>query len=387
MRYSRSLKLIGLSILALSVCSANVFGFSSQTSVANTTDCLECHTCTNPTAQDMCLKACPTLMMPTAHAKHNISEAPDTFVIDQIADLYQPVNFNHILHADMAQMGRGCETCHHYSPPGHIPPCAECHGGEKNPENLSQPSLKGAYHRQCLSCHREWSHDTKCVLCHLPTLGKSMSNPGSDSTDIIGAAHPVITVPDKKVWMTPYKEGPMVTLHHQEHIDLFGLRCVDCHKEENCSYCHDLQREARAGKTDIEIHAICNDCHKKDECSKCHDHKEKPAFAHEGNGGWPLNRFHKGLNCRACHPTGKKIGKLSSKCSNCHGGWNQENFEHAVTGLQLDEMHGELDCGDCHTDLKYSSTPDCSACHDDGRTHKDGLPGTYVQKRSLHGSN
>jgi uncharacterized CHY-type Zn-finger protein len=207
-------------------------------------------------------------------------------------------------------------------------------------------------------------------------VGKKMATPGQDTTDIIGISHPVITIPDKKVWTTPHKDGPIVTLHHQQHIDVFGLRCVDCHKEENCSYCHDLQVEARAGKTDEEIHAICNDCHMKDACSKCHDTKEKPGFSH---AGWKLNRFHQPLSCRACHPTGKKIAKLNKKCDACHAGWNQQNFRHAVTGLQLDDIHIELDCGDCHVDLAYDKTPDCSGCHDDGRTHKDAPPGEYVK--------
>ncbi|MEW6412127.1 MAG: cytochrome c3 family protein [Candidatus Zixiibacteriota bacterium] len=378
------IRLVMTTVVLVAAFAMIALGAAQQTKhqEVDTLNCLECHTCEQPTAQDMCLKPCPTLRMPTAHAKHNLSEAPDTFLIGELSDLYQPVDFNHKLHADMAQMGKGCETCHHYSPPGHIPPCADCHGGEKNPENLRQPSLKGAYHRQCLSCHREWSHDTKCIICHLPTPGGALARPGMDSTDIIGISHPVITVPDKKVYTTPYEQGPVVTLHHQQHIDLFGLRCVDCHKEENCSYCHDLQAQSRPSKTDEEIHAICNDCHIKDACSKCHDHKEKPGFSHASTG-WPLNRFHKDLSCRACHPTGKQIARLNNQCTSCHAGWNQQNFSHVVTGLKLDEIHGELECGDCHVDLKYSNKPDCSGCHDDGRTAEDAPPGEYVQKLSL----
>ncbi|UCG62135.1 MAG: hypothetical protein JSV52_02285 [Candidatus Zixiibacteriota bacterium] len=314
---------------------------------------------------------------------HKPSEGPGVRVIDELSDLYAPVDFNHKLHAEMVEMGEGCSVCHHYSPPGKFPPCNDCHTDESTePQTLRKPGLKGAYHRQCMGCHREWSHDTKCIICHLPTNGYDLSGAPLDSTDILGISHPVITVPDKKVWTTPYQAGPVVTFHHQEHIDLFELRCVDCHKHENCSYCHDLRKEYSPRKTDEEIHAICNDCHAQDECGKCHGTKEKPAFVHAADGSWALNRFHAELSCRACHPTGKKISKLDHQCTNCHGGWNQKNFRHAVTGLQLDEIHAELECSDCHVDSAFDAPPDCSGCHDDGRSPKDAPPGHYVQAAS-----
>ncbi len=343
-------------------------------------ECLDCHDCEVPTLREPCLKPCPSTAMVHSTAKHELAEAPDTIMLSEIADQFQPVRFNHKLHAEMAEMGQDCATCHHYSPPGHIPPCKECHGGETNPTNLKQPTLKGAYHRQCLSCHREWSHDTKCVLCHTPADGKTAAAFGYDSTDIIGIAHPVITEPKSKVYLTPYKAAPVVTFHHSEHIELFDLRCVDCHKQENCSYCHDLQRPARLAKSDEEVHAMCNDCHAQDACIKCHDTKERPGFTH-AKTGWELNRFHKNLECRACHPTGKRIARVNSDCVACHGGWNQENFNHAVTGLHLDELHGTMDCKDCHVDLQYADTPDCSGCHDDGRTAGDVPPGERVSPR------
>lgn len=66
-------------------------------------------------------------------------------------------------------------------------------------------------------------------------------------------------------------------------------------------------------------------------------------------------------------------------CANCHAGWNQENFRHAVVGLQLDEVHSQLDCTDCHTDRKYDEDPKCDDCHDDGRTADKAPPGTKVK--------
>lgn len=341
-------------------------------------ECRGCHVCDSPTAAEPCLKVCPRLTVSQTSGPHAVSEAPESMLLDRIADQYEGVRFNHRLHAGMSEMDEGCTTCHHFCPPGKIPPCQTCHAAEANEANLRQPSLKGAYHRQCLNCHREWSHDTDCNVCHLPNTVAGATAAAHDPTDIIGKPHPVITVPVKRTYQTPYEKGPVVTFYHQEHIDLFGLRCVDCHQKENCSYCHDLQKPASQKKTMEQVHAICSSCHQTAKCSKCHDTKERPAFSHAATG-WSIGRFHSALDCRACHPTGKRISKVNRACTSCHGGWNQENFRHAVTGLQLDETHAGADCADCHSNRHYNEKPTCAGCHDDARDYKKNPPGKYVR--------
>ncbi|HWR83519.1 MAG TPA: cytochrome c3 family protein [Candidatus Deferrimicrobium sp.] len=309
--------------------------------------------------------------------KHAVSGAPDTLVIDVLSKLYGPVRFEHKLHAGMSQMGRGCGECHHYSPAGEIPSCRSCHQPGSDAADLSKPGLKGAYHRQCLACHREWSHETQCVLCHSQLTPDSLAVRVADPTDIMGTTHPVITVPAKRVYQTPYQPGAMVTFQHKEHIELFALRCVDCHRRENCGNCHDLQKRPQAARSQEEVHGICNDCHKSDACAKCHDVHERPQFSHNTTG-WPLSRYHQNLDCRACHPTGRRIGALDPACVTCHGGWSPANFRHAVTGLQLDEIHAQAECQDCHAERAFDAKPTCAGCHDDGRTAETAPPGTRV---------
>ncbi len=359
--------LVSTSIILLPI----LFQTSSGQDVKNP-PCSDCHVCGQPTSKDPCLKVC--LRPGKTEKVHTPVEGPGVAVLGQLRDLYEPVRFNHKLHAEMVEMGQGCNTCHHYSPPGKFPPCRDCHGARpSDPLNLKQPGLKGAYHRQCMGCHREWSHETKCVLCHLPEPGKSPAT-GVDSTDILGIAHPKITEPETRVYHTPYKSGPVVTFHHKEHIELFGLSCASCHRQENCSYCHDLQKPPKLNKTMEEVHAVCNDCHRTDSCDKCHSTKEKPKFTHAMTG-WPLDEYHAELDCRACHPTGKRIARLNQACNNCHAGWNQSNFNHAAVGLRLDEIHLQADCSDCHTERKFDQTPVCSNCHEDGRTFQTAPPG------------
>ena len=117
-------------------------------------DCAICHTCNAPTENTPCVPVCPNKHKHIV-SEHLLSEAPDTIVLDYIVKQFQAVQFDHKAHASMSRMGSSCETCHHYSPKDRIPPCRECHGSEDNPINIKEPSLKGAYHRQCMGCHRE----------------------------------------------------------------------------------------------------------------------------------------------------------------------------------------------------------------------------------------
>jgi len=313
-------------------------------------------------------------------SRHELGEAPDSMVLDALSNLYQPVYFGHGQHANMAAMDRDCATCHHFSPPGKIPSCEACHAPNGKSDDLTKPNLKGAYHRQCLSCHREWSSSTKCIACHMPNENEALSFAGSDPTDNIGKSHPVITEPVTRAYKTPYEKGPIVTFQHKEHVELFGFRCVDCHNQESCGSCHDIRKEARRTRTQEEIHAICNGCHASAPCNKCHDTKERPGFSHN-NTGWPLSRYHKQLDCWSCHPAGRRISRLGRMCVNCHANWNQETFRHAVTSLVLDDVHAALDCSDCHNDYRYEQEPVCSDCHDDGRTAHTAPPGERVHHK------
>ena len=196
-KYTLFFLMFGALTLAGNACAVQTANTKSKGIMpASAIDCKDCHTCDVPTAKDMCLKQCPTLTMTHTKSSHSLVEAPDSLLINELAEDYEAVHFNHKQHAGMAEMNDSCGVCHHYSPPGHIPPCKECHLAGGSESNLRQPGLKGAYHRQCLSCHREWSHDTKCVLCHIPNVEGLMNSATEDPTDIIGKTHPVITEPE-----------------------------------------------------------------------------------------------------------------------------------------------------------------------------------------------
>ncbi|NHZ85558.1 MAG: hypothetical protein GWP19_06725 [Planctomycetia bacterium] len=335
-------------------------------------ECMVCHRCEKgqfPTKANLCLQQCTRPFLPKATATQ------DVVIIDRLMNKYEPVVFAHNLHATMSAMSGGCNNCHHFTQSiDDIKSCGTsgCHS-DTNVVNLkmSKPSLKGAYHRQCLGCHREWSHDTDCSFCHAGlTSGKSTVET-MDKTDIVGTIHPRIVAKPAYIFNTSHKEGKVVTFHHTDHVNLFGLKCTDCHKGDNCALCHDIVKPEKKFVKHVET---CCRCHLEDNCNFCHSNTPKPPFEHYRSTSWALNKYHKDLQCSKCHGPLKKFTKPSTVCTNCHIHWDVGVFDHGVTGLVLNDDHIEEDCEVCHIDRDFSTSPSCGECHDD-ISYPDDLPG------------
>lgn len=342
-------------------------------------DCASCHLCDNPTAEDLCMRGCsrPTIVSASG-------EVPEVVILDKLSEIYVPVVFPHALHAEMGNMGgENCAICHHHNPPGRIMRCEECHAGSSNPADLGQPGLKGAYHRQCLNCHREWSHETDCAVCHAKRAAGEVVSVTVNHGDIMGMLHPNIEEPDTWVYQVDgmEEEGPVVTFHHKEHIHLFGLKCVECHRKENCSRCHDAARKTEHIRSDP--HEDCIACHDvSDNCTTCHAREEKPGFDHLVRTGFALRSFHQQLDCASCHKGGRIFTGLSKDCSSCHRQeWMPETFDHKQVDLEFDELHIEASCADCHSEGLGKSVS-CAACHDTDREYPRDLPGKRISSQS-----
>ena len=121
-------------------------------------------------------------------------QEPDTVAIASLSELYEPVEFEHAMHTDLAD----CARCHHHATgtgPA-TPSCGRCHPGtgaaadvscrgchapdpfsapnlkkleEPGLYHIDKPGLKAAYHLNCLSCHRETDAPTGCQDCHAMT--------------------------------------------------------------------------------------------------------------------------------------------------------------------------------------------------------------------------
>lgn len=380
-------KFILLAIVFISI------GINAQTSPGKNHSnmnitCQTCHTCEVPTISDPCLVSCPREGIATIYQKPE--KTPELIVINQLVDRYGPAYFSHRIHAQMSEMSGGCGGCHHFNTTGPILKCNSCHEASRKRENVSLPDLKGAYHRQCMDCHREWSHSTACNSCHLPIDQVKGTEKEQIAKRLAGREHPVVLEPTKIVYETKTDKGKFATFFHSDHTKTFNLECISCHKQEGCSSCHDVNRKSLAernksgdlSKTKLsfeEQHRNCISCHKGDKCSKCHSNEEMKPFDHFRSSGWALKSYHAKLTCQKCHGNKMPFAKLDKNCVSCHKDWNAETFKHEVTGLKLDEMHSEFSCEDCHIDNNYAVKPTCDNCHED-YVYPKVLPGKLISK-------
>jgi len=326
-------------------------------------DCSECHTCEHPSKAQPCLESiCP---------RHEASQAlsadigPSVVVLDQLVNLYVPVVFNHKGHAEMTRFSGGCETCHHFTPPDEPhPTCRDCHPAEISHEDIAQPGLKGAYHRNCMSCHREWDKDTACEICH----EKASGGPPTVHQE---RHYAPVEIEELILFPTSYEGGEQVPFHHRNHSVLYERDCTECHQEQSCTRCHvhGASLHPMGDLADVNLHDVCFDCHKEEPCGDCHGRDPEDLFSH-AETGWPLASFHRNLTCRGCHGDQGAFQKPDPVCSSCHEADQvPRGFVHTEVGVELDEVHGDLECGDCHPG-GFGSAADCETCHDDGRRYE-----------------
>ncbi len=348
--------------------------------------CKTCHSCEVPTRRDPCLNSCPRTEMTTIN--QTPEESPEIEILKELSKQYSPVVFLHRAHARMSEISGGCQICHHYNTIGSIQPCINCHQTKRKRTNINKPDLEAAYHQQCINCHRAWSHTIDCTSCHALKNANESETINSSIKKMTGKIHPEIKVPEKLIFETNYIKGKLVTFYHDEHINLFGAKCLSCHKQHTCTQCHDKEKaniveEAAKGipikihKVEEQHHTPCFSCHKDDKCNVCHQDKPTGPFNHAVVTGWALNRFHEKLQCSKCHGNVKKFAKLKTECTSCHNNFAQGKFDHSITGLKLDENHSGFECENCHENKDFTKPPLCSPCHDNKSFPKD-KPGKIV---------
>jgi hypothetical protein len=123
---------------------------------------------------------------PPMEGTYKDDDIPEKVVIKTLVDQYEAAELPHrkivkalvkktkdkklatYFHRDKGTL---CQGCHHGSPPAKKPPkCSRCHGRPFDDNNLLRPGLKGAYHIQCLGCHKEMELEKPkprdCKACH-----------------------------------------------------------------------------------------------------------------------------------------------------------------------------------------------------------------------------
>ncbi len=342
--------------------------------------CRDCHTCEKPTAPRQCLTAgLREWARQKAAAGLSSGEVSKIIRLDILENLYDPVHFDHLLHAKMAEMNVGCVACHHNTPTGlSHPRCKECHGIAANDGRTEMPGLKGAYHRQCMDCHRAWSGKDDCEICH------ALKAPGEKREPVYTAgAYRQCREPARKTYRTGNTEVPFVTFFHDNHARHYGLSCSECHRKDACVACHYKGEKPLAvvQSTADAMHHKCSACHdiqSESSCTECHAKRVRTVFSHRTATGWDTSPYHGMIACASCHPAGRRITGPDGTCNSCHESWNEETFAHAVVGLALDEEHVEQECADCHMGRRFEEPPTCEECHDEKKYPRD-KPGKTVQ--------
>lgn len=241
------------------------------------------------------LEVCPRLGG-NFTGEYAVDDGPDTVTIDQLADVYGPVEFDHVGHAKWCELGNGCVDCHHVDTGG-ITSCGECHEASPVRKDMTVPSLKAVYHLNCMGCHLDWGHENACRYCH-GIAGKD-ADKGS--------------LPDKKVAAQNtyvYKsghEGGVVTFDHKDHMGMYEGQCTACHAGESCKSCHDVAVQAIAEPASLDFGVTCGSCHDGNV-------DQIGAFKHASTG-LELSENHVELECSDCHTDRNFIVK---SCVDCH---------------------------------------------------------------------
>ena len=115
---------------------------------------------------------------------YNKEEVPETVTIQRLSKKHEAVTFPHrqVVNALVERIKDNslsdyfhneketiCQGCHHNSPASIKPPqCGNCHSKQWDTNTPLKPGILGAYHQQCMGCHKQM--DIKkpigCTECH-----------------------------------------------------------------------------------------------------------------------------------------------------------------------------------------------------------------------------
>ncbi len=117
-------------------------------------------------------------------------DIPENVTIGRLEDRFEPAAFPHgkVVKALIdktrtsklagyfhSEKGTLCQGCHHNSPSAEKPPlCSSCHGETIEGADAFRPGLVGAYHQQCIGCHKtmgiEKPDSRDCNACHVEKI-------------------------------------------------------------------------------------------------------------------------------------------------------------------------------------------------------------------------
>ncbi len=106
------------------------------------------------------------VMIKTLADKYEAVELPHRKIVKKLTEGMDKNKMASFFHREKGVM---CQGCHHNSPMSKKPPrCESCHGKPFDEAQMMRPGLLGAYHQQCMTCHKEMKLEKPagCTGCH-----------------------------------------------------------------------------------------------------------------------------------------------------------------------------------------------------------------------------
>lgn len=256
--------------------------------------------------------------------------------------------------------------------------CAACHNMDALPERIFQDRL-GVHANDCNTCHQD-VHDAKfganCVECHNEQSFQrvSMARFNHGLTDFtLKGKHVVVDCRKCHVesYLKPLPHNLCASCHSDYHEGQFILKnyksdCADCHIEDG-----------------FEITSFTFEDHANTIFPLEGAHLATPCFAcHQKESGAKWQFANIGIRCANCHED-VHAGYLKEKyypaqsCEHCHSAenWEENHFNHNLTGFGLSGAHARQKCMACHRvedesrQNKYEgfakTSAVCASCHQD----------------------
>lgn len=300
------------------------------------------------------------------------------------------------MHASIeVKIGGSCSNCHKDLTEKTFQKCGDCHESSNEADYPTRIGLKGAYHRQCIGCHREQPPTTKapvdCVSCHHPItpdhteLIKLAGNVSPQAItlqclechpkvgqDIMNSAHwnwkgltpsisghehsittGLLTVMDNYTISLRPDLVASSALHigyspKPGDIDFNNLRSIDC------LVCHDTtgtyRKDENRGGLPVASVNLVDVAHKvgrpsRSNCGLCHYYAAGgPNYKHGDLEGETIN---------ADPEVDVHMGMAEMRCQECH-----KTSAHQIAGMSFNApvTEGRVRCESCHSETPHGIT-------------------------------
>ncbi len=257
--------------------------------------------------------------------------------------------------------------------------CRQCHKADyvEDRELKKRSNTYLGLSTDCKSCHEDYHQKTlsnDCAKCHSTTAfapaskfdhnKTSFALVGQHRTVNCNECHKKETRNGKAFQQfTGMPFGNCNSCHKDPHGANLGTNCKQCHSEQSFSSLAGIKKFDHS-----ETHFPLKGKHRQIDCAGCHNMVAAPTAIFQDRLGVRTNE------CSVCHKDAHD-GKFGRNCADCHNeesfrasSGSMKNFNHNLTGFELEGKHQSVDCKKCHTSGSFTDPLPhytCASCHKD----------------------